>query len=174
MRCPFCGFEDQKVLESRVTREGDSIRRRRECLACGRRFTTFEEPEKPRLFVIKRNGSREEFSRDKVLDSMRLACRKRPVPTEALRTASARIEVDLFQEFDEEVPTQAIGEAVLMALLEIDTVAYIRFASVYKEFATVSDFKGIIESVAGARLLATEDSAASRDQSIERIKEGTR
>lgn len=153
MRCPFCGFEDQKVLESRVTREGDSIRRRRECLACGRRFTTFEEPEKPRLFVIKRNGSREEFSREKVLDSMRLACRKRPVSMEALREAGARIEVDLFQEFDEEVPTHAIGEAVLLALMEIDTVAYIRFASVYKEFATVSDFKRMIESVGSAKLV---------------------
>ena len=154
MRCPFCGFEDQKVLESRVTREGDSIRRRRECLACGRRFTTFEEPEKPRLFAIKRNGTREDFSRSKVLDSMRLACRKRPVSMETLREAAARIEVDLFQEFEEEVPTHAIGEAVLMALMQIDTVAYIRFASVYKEFATVSDFKRIIEAVGGAKLLA--------------------
>lgn len=151
MRCPYCGFEDQKVLESRASREGDSIRRRRECLSCGRRFTTFEEPEKPRMFVIKRDGSREEFDREKVFESMRLACRKRPVSTEALHSATARLECQLLQDLEDEVSTVSIGEAVLRELLEIDTVAYVRFASVYKEFATISDFTKIVESVQGKR-----------------------
>lgn len=147
MRCPFCGYIDQKVLDSRPAREGDAIRRRRECLGCGRRFTTFEEPERPRLFVVKRGGAREEFSRDKCLTSMLIACRKRPVPVEALREAVERIERDLFQEFEDEVPTKAIGERVMRELHDLDTVAYVRFASVYREFETVADFAGIVREV---------------------------
>src|SRR5436853_4257620 len=109
MKCPYCGFDDQKVLDSRPAREGEAIRRRRECLSCGRRFTTFEEPERPRLLVIKRGGAREEFSRDKCLSSMLIACRKRPVEIERLREAAERIERNLFLEFEDEVPTRAIG-----------------------------------------------------------------
>lgn len=147
MQCPYCGFIDQKVLESRSAREGDAIRRRRECLSCGRRFTTFETPERPRLFVVKRNGSRCDFSREKVLTSMLIACRKRRVPLEDIQDAVDRIERDLFQEFDTEVATAAIGERVLRELLEIDSVAYVRFASVYREFETMADFKAIIDKV---------------------------
>ena len=147
MQCPFCGYIDQKVLDSRPARDGEAIRRRRECMGCGRRFTTFEEPERPRLFVIKRGGSRQEFSRDKVLSSMQLACHKRPIHVEALRDASERVERDLFQEFEEEVPSTAIGQRVLQELQAIDTVAYIRFASVYREFNTIEDFKEIVDSV---------------------------
>ena len=153
MRCPFCGFIDQKVLESRAAREGEAIRRRRECLACGRRFTTFEEPEKPRLFVVKRDGTREEFDREKLVKSMRLACRKRPVTTDSLMAATGRIENNLIQEFEDEVQSVAVGEAVMRELLEIDTVAYIRFASVYKEFATVSDFTRMVESMQDRRVV---------------------
>ena len=147
MRCPFCGFIDQKVLDSRPAREGDAIRRRRECLGCGRRFTTFEGPERPRLFVIKRGGSREEFSRDKCLSSMLIACRKRPIPIDLLRDAVEHIERDLFQEFEDEVPTRAIGERVMRELQALDTVAYVRFASVYREFETVQDFARIVHEV---------------------------
>jgi transcriptional repressor NrdR len=147
MRCPFCGFIDQKVLDSRPAREGDSIRRRRECLGCGRRFTTFEEPERPRLFVIKRGGAREEFSREKCLNCMLIACRKRPVPVEALRSAVERIERDLFQEFEDEAPSRALGERVMHELANLDAVAYVRFASVYREFETVQDFRDIVEQV---------------------------
>jgi len=147
MHCPFCGYIDQRVLDSRPARDGEAIRRRRECIGCGRRFTTFEEPERPRLFVIKRGGSRQEFSRDKVLSSMVLACRKRPVDVETLRDASERVERDLFQEYDEEVPSNVIGRRVLKELREVDTVAYVRFASVYFEFNTVADFEEIISSV---------------------------
>ncbi len=147
MQCPFCGCVDQKVLDSRPARDGEAIRRRRECIRCGRRFTTFEEPERPRLFVIKRGGSRQEFSREKVLSSMLLASRKRPVKLEILREASERVERDLFLEFDDEVPSRAIGQRVLQELQEIDTVAYIRFASVYQEFETVADFERVISDV---------------------------
>ncbi len=147
MKCPFCGSEEQKVLDSRPARDGEAIRRRRECVGCNRRFTTFEEPERPRLFVEKRDGTREEFDRDKCLKSMLIACRKRNISVDILRASVERIERDLFQEFDEEVPTQAIGEKVLQALFAIDSVAYVRFASVYKEFNTITDFQSIIDSV---------------------------
>ncbi len=146
VQCPYCGYIDQKVLDSRPAREGDAIRRRRECLSCGRRFTTFEEPERPRLFVIKRGGGREEFSRDKVLNSMLLAGRKRQVSVETLQKAAEHIERDLFQSVDEEVSSSEIGERVLRQLLDIDVVAYIRFASVYRDFDTIADFRTIIDA----------------------------
>ena len=146
MHCPYCGHPEQKVLDSRPAREGEAIRRRRECESCGRRFTTFEEPEKPRLFVVKRDGSRVEFSREKVLAGMLVACHKRKVPVEVLREAAELIERDAFQEFVDEVPSTEIGERVIEALRKIDTVAYVRFASVYREFETVSDFREIVES----------------------------
>jgi transcriptional repressor NrdR len=148
MRCPFCGYVDQKVLDSRPALEGDSIRRRRECMRCNRRFTTFERAERPRLFVAKRDGSREEFSRDKCLNSMLIACRKRRVALEDLRDAVERIERDLYQDADQEVTTNCVGEAVLRELQAIDPVAYVRFASVYREFETLEDFQRIIDSVA--------------------------
>lgn len=147
MRCPYCGCDEQKVLDSRPARDGEAIRRRRECNDCGRRFTTFEEPERPRLFVIKRGGSREEFNRDKLINSMIVACRKRPVSVERLKRAAAVVERELFQEYEDEVPSTAIGERVMNELRRIDTVAYVRFASVYREFQTVSDFRSIVESV---------------------------
>lgn len=147
MKCPFCGFVDQKVLDSRPARDGEAIRRRRECIGCGRRFTTFEAPELPRLLVVKKRGDREEFSREKALSSMLTACGKRPVAFEIVRDAAERIERDLFQEFEDEVPSTEIGERVMQELMAIDSVAYIRFASVYKSFANVSDFREIVEAL---------------------------
>lgn len=147
MKCPFCGFEDQKVLDSRPARENEAIRRRRECIRCGRRFTTFEEPERPRLFVVKRDGTREEFNREKIMGSMVVACRKRPVPTDNLRAAAERVERYVYHEFEDETPSSAIGERVMHELANIDPVAYVRFASVYREFESVSDFREIVESV---------------------------
>src|SRR4051794_39840898 len=126
MQCPFCGGVDQKVLDSRPCVDGEAIRRRRECLAGGRRFTTVERPERPRIFVIKRDGTRAEFSRDKVFDSMRIACRKRPVSVETIRTLSERIERDLYQDFEDEVTTKEIGARVMRELAPVDTVAYVR------------------------------------------------
>ena len=147
MRCPFCGHEDQKVLDSRPAREGDAIRRRRECLNCGRRFSTFEHPELPRLYAVKRDGTRQEFDRDKCMRSLLIACRKRPVPVEKLKAAVERVERDLFEEYETEVPTQAIGGRILQELKQIDPVAYVRFASVYLEFQTLTDFRDILDSL---------------------------
>ncbi len=145
MICPFCNHPDQKVLDSRDAREGQSIRRRRECIECGRRFTTFETYERPRLFVVKRDGTRQEFLGEKVLNSMILACGKRPVSVDVLRNTASKIEQDLVQEHDDEVPSTEVGERVMRALREIDTVAYVRFASVYQEFESLSDFSTILK-----------------------------
>ena len=147
VHCPYCGFDDQKVLDSRPARDGDAIRRRRECLSCERRFTTFEEPERPQLFVVKRGGGREEFRREKVLNSMLIASRKRPVAIDGLRAAAERVERDLFQDFEDEVRSIAIGDRVMRELFDLDEVAYVRFASVYQEFDTISDFRQIVERV---------------------------
>ena len=151
MRCPFCGFPDQKVLDSRPGIDGETIRRRRECNACSRRFTTFERSERPRLFVVKRDGSRQEFVKDKCLHSMLIACRKRRVAIEDLKDAVDTIERELFQEVDDEVASSIIGDKVMVALRDIDTVAYVRFSSVYREFETVSDFQEILDTVSGRK-----------------------
>lgn len=144
MQCPYCRSEDQKVLESRPAREGAAIRRRRECIGCGRRFTTFEEPEQIRLFVVKRGGSREPYDEDKVLKSMAIACRKRHVSAIDLQDAAYRVTRSLLNLMEDEITSVQIGEAVLRELKEIDIVAYVRFASVYREFESVSDFEAII------------------------------
>jgi|SRR5579862_2291444 len=154
MRCPFCGNADQKVLDSRPGADGESIRRRRECMACSRRFTTLERFERSRLFAVKRDGSREEFDRGKVFESMRVACGKRPVSVDTLRDAANRIERDLFQEFEDEVPTREIGNRVMKELASIDSVGYVRFASVYKEFETVDDFAEMVGQVQREKALA--------------------
>lgn len=147
MKCPYCGHEDQKVLDSRPAREGEAIRRRRECLRCERRFTTFEEPERPRLHVVKRDGTREEFNREKILTSMLIACGKRPVAVDAVREAAELIEFDLYQEFEDEVRSREIGDRVLRALLLLDAVAYLRFASVYLSFDGLEDFVEMVETL---------------------------
>jgi transcriptional repressor NrdR len=154
MHCPFCGYHDQKVLDSRPGTDGESIRRRRECFGCGRRFTTFERFERPRLFAIKRDGSREEFDRGKIFESMRIACGKRPVSTDDLRAATARVERDLYQEFEDEVTTQEIGERVMRELSTVDSVGYVRFASVYRQFESVAEFAEMVESVQREEALA--------------------
>jgi len=128
------------VLDSRPARGGRAIRRRRECVACGRRFTTFEAPEQPRLFVIKRGGGREEFSREKVLAGMMLACRKRPVSQEALVSAAEEIERRLMDSGSLEVSSEEIGELVMQRLQRLDPVAHVRFASVYREFQGLEEF----------------------------------
>lgn len=147
MTCPYCGYDDLRVLDSRPSQDGESIRRRRECLRCARRVTTVERAEKPRLFVVKRDRSREEFNPEKVFESMRIACRKRPVSTDCLRLAVGRIERDLFQEFESEVSSKEIGGRVMRELATIDTVAYVRFVSVYEEFETLADFGSLVERV---------------------------
>ena len=147
MICPYCGHPDQKVLESRVARDSSAIRRRRECLACEQRFTTYEEVEKTLTYVVKRDGSREEFKPEKLLRSMMLASRKRGVEIELLQEAVKRIEAKLAASGKPEVTSREIGDKILEELLNLDSVAYVRFASVYKEFETLADFERIIASV---------------------------
>lgn len=145
MKCPYCGWPEQKVLESRPARDGLAIRRRRQCMSCGRRFNTFEGAERPRLFVVKRDGGREEFAPTKLLRGLETACHKRSVPHEALAEAVARIERALMDEYEDEAPSSAIGELALQALHRLDAVAFVRFASVYREFETPQQFTEIVD-----------------------------
>ena len=132
------------MLDSRPVLEVDAIRRRRECGGCGRRFTTFERSERPRLYVVKRDGRRQEFDREKLAESMRLAARKRPVSTFDLKAAADRIERDLLNELVEEVPSREVGARAQKALQGLDPVAFVRYASVYQEFDCLSDFAHVV------------------------------
>ncbi|HEX5221991.1 MAG TPA: transcriptional regulator NrdR [Verrucomicrobiae bacterium] len=140
MRCPKCGCQDDKVVDSRASREGATIRRRRECIACGHRFTTYEEVERTGLMILKRDGRREEFSKDKLLSGIRKACQKRPVSPKAIEDLVQRIADTVSTKFEDEVPAEFIGKQVMDGLREIDEVAYVRFASVYRRFQEATDF----------------------------------
>ena len=148
MFCPFCGDPDTQVLDTRVPEEGDSIRRRRRCIRCDRRFTTFERPEIAMPVVVKKNGSRADFDRTKLSFSLHLAIRKRPVSAEAIDAAIERIEDKLMSSGDREVPSERIGELVMRELKKIDKIAYIRFASVYRSFEDIDEFADVIREVA--------------------------
>lgn len=140
MKCPFCGHPESKVVDSRPSDEGSSIRRRRECLECHRRFTTYETMESLPLVVIKKDGSRQTFDRDKLLGSMLKSCEKRSVPLAKLEEVAGEIEQTLQNEMEREVSSAMIGELVMKALKEVDEVAYVRFASVYRQFKDISTF----------------------------------
>lgn len=141
MRCPKCGCLDDKVIDSRSSREGATIRRRRECLKCGHRFTTYEEVEKPAtLMVLKRDGRHEEFSREKLLGSLQRACQKRSVSPQQLEELTERIYTDLINSHEREVSYREIGERVMNGLRGLDKVAYIRYASIYRRFEEADEF----------------------------------
>ena len=140
MNCPFCEHGETKVVDSRVAGKG-AIRRRRECLLCAQRFTTFERTEETPLFVIKKDGSRQPFDRAKLMAGLVRACTKRPVSAAELERAAAAIEYGLRNGVREEVPTQAIGDEALAVLHELDRVAYVRFASIYRDFQDVEEFE---------------------------------
>lgn len=140
MRCTKCGCEEDKVIDSRASREGSTIRRRRECLACGHRFTTYEQIEQEGLMIVKRDGRMEMFSRDKLLSGIRKACQKRPISAKVMEELADRIADEISQKFDTELPSMAVGERVMEGLKKIDPVAYVRFASVYRRFQEVTDF----------------------------------
>ena len=140
MKCPFCGNLESKVVDSRPSDEGASIRRRRECLECHKRFTTYETMESLPLVVIKKDGSRQTFDRDKLLGSMLKACEKRSVPLSKLEEIAQEIEQSLQNDMEREVSSAVIGEMVMQKLKEVDEVAYVRFASVYREFSDVDSF----------------------------------
>jgi len=140
MRCPYCNFNGTRVLDSRPIHDGKSIRRRRECDSCGRRFNTFEEVEETPILVIKKDGSREEFSREKMLRGIIRACEKRPVPLEKLENMVSDIERELRNELQSEVESRMIGEKIMEKLYHIDEISYVRFASVYRQFKDINVF----------------------------------
>ncbi|MFM1851467.1 MAG: hypothetical protein RIS54_1151 [Verrucomicrobiota bacterium] len=147
MRCPKCTSIEDKVIDSRISREGSSIRRRRECLECGHRFSTTESLVRDGLVVIKRDGRREEFDREKLIHAVRAACHKRPIDIEQMTMVVDDVVDVLEAQFENEIPSSAIGENVMQRLRAIDQVAYVRFASVYKEFRDVSEFMSEISSL---------------------------
>ena len=140
MKCPYCGYKESKVVDSRPAEEGSSIRRRRECLSCEKRFTTYETVESLPMVVIKKDGSRQSFDRSKRLRGMIRACEKRPVSFDELERISEEIEQNLQNSLEREVSTEAIGEQVMDKLRSVDEVAYVRFASVYRQFKDIDTF----------------------------------
>lgn len=149
MKCPFCAYTESKVIDSRPSDDGDRIRRRRECLSCGNRFTTYEIIETTPLMVIKRDCSRQPFSRDKLLKGLLRACEKRPVSYETLEHLVEQIERTLMNSFVKEVSSQEIGELTLQKLKDIDLVAYVRFASVYRDFKDLDSFLSELKNLQG-------------------------
>ncbi|MBP5200195.1 MAG: transcriptional repressor NrdR [Schwartzia sp.] len=151
MRCPYCKQLDSRVIDSRAADDGNSIRRRRECTSCGRRFTTYEVVEKMPLMVIKNDGRRVVFDKDKLLNGLIRSCEKRNIPTERVVALADEIERELRNTMEREVTTKAIGELVMEKLKSFDEVAYIRFASVYRKFADISMFKEELEELLRSR-----------------------
>ncbi len=145
MRCPFCQHLDNKVIDSRLARDGDVIRRRRECLRCEKRFTTYERIEEVMPQVVKKDGRREPFDRRKIVAGIQRACEKRPVSADAIEEVVRRIEAECQESGDREIPSSWIGERVMAALKELDEVAYVRFASVYRRFQDLNDFMEELE-----------------------------
>jgi transcriptional repressor NrdR len=149
MRCPFCGEPDSKVLDSRPAEGGSAIRRRRECGRCGRRFTTYERVEEQPLFVVKRDGRRERFDRQKILTGLVKACEKRPISLATLENLAEEVEREVRNTLLEEVPSTKIGDLVIEKLRALDEVAYVRFASVYRRFRDLGSFREELESLLG-------------------------
>jgi transcriptional repressor NrdR len=151
MRCPKCGCQEDKVIDSRASREGATIRRRRECTRCTHRFTTYEEVEHQGLMVLKRDGRREEFSREKLLAGLKKACQKRPVSLKAMDDMVDHIVAVVTEKFESEVPGEFIGKLVMDGLRELDEVAYVRFASVYRRFQEATDFVFEVQKLEAAK-----------------------
>lgn len=151
MRCPFCGHDETKVVDSRTSESQDAIRRRRECLSCGERFTTYERREEMPLMVVKKDGALEPFDRVKLLRGLLVATAKRDVSTERLEELIDDIESQLHNEFRYEVESSQLGDMILRRLLEVDKVAYVRFASVYKEFQDLDEFTSELKGLSGRK-----------------------
>ncbi len=147
MQCPYCGNVKDKVVNSRLCQNGESVRRRRECLSCRRRFTTFEVIEKIPLMVIKRDGKRETFDPQKILNGILKACEKRPVALQDIEKIVDFVEKTLYNEMDKEVSSLKIGEMILKRLRDLDEIAYVRFASVYRQFRDVSEFSDELKAL---------------------------
>jgi transcriptional repressor NrdR len=151
MHCPYCAHVDTQVLDTRISEDGASIRRRRRCASCDRRFTTYERAEVALPVVVKKNGSRADYDRGKLSFSLHLALRKRPVSAEAIDAAIVRIEDKLMSSGDKEVPSDRVGELVMRELRKLDKIAYVRFASVYRSFEDVDEFADVIREVAAKK-----------------------
>ena len=149
MRCPKCEGKENRVIDSREVRNGDSIRRRRACIDCGHRFTTYEEIQRAQLHVVKRDERREELSRDKLIKSLQIACRKRHISVEQIERISDAIIMEAESEYEKEVPSMALGQKVMTALGKLDEVAYIRYASVYRRFRDAGQFMNEVERLIG-------------------------
>ncbi|QPJ63398.1 MAG: transcriptional repressor NrdR [Candidatus Nitronauta litoralis] len=147
MRCPKCENVENKVIDSRMNTNGEVIRRRRECLACSERFTTYERLERTQIFVVKKDGRREEFDRNKILDGIQKACQKRPVSLESIEELVDRIEKNLQDSGNKEISAMTVGESVVRELAQLDGVAYVRFASVYREFKDVNEFMSELKDI---------------------------
>jgi transcriptional repressor NrdR len=150
MNCPYCGYHDSKVIDSRGVNGG--IRRRRQCLGCSSRFTTYERVQAASLFVVKKDGRREEFSRDKLLGGIRKACEKRPLPIGSVDKLASDIEAELYRLGKAEIPSTVIGDMVMEGLRNLDHVAYIRFASVYREFADITTLKQAVDTLVSSEV----------------------
>jgi transcriptional repressor NrdR len=151
MRCPFCQHPDSKVVDSRDSGDGGTIRRRRECLDCERRFTTYERIDAVMPMVVKKDGRREPFERDKVLAGLHKACEKRPVPADTIEEVATEVERNVQEAGTREVPSTVVGEAIMDRLKVLDDVAYVRFASVYKSFRDIDEFMKALESIVKER-----------------------
>lgn len=149
MKCPFCGFADTKVIDSRLGKEGNNIRRRRECFDCERRFTTYERIEETLPLVVKKDGRREAFDRQKIIAGMQRACEKRPVSIATIEKMVDRLELSLQESGEKEIESSRIGEAVMEALHDLDEVAYVRFASVYRQFKDINEFMSELKDLLG-------------------------
>lgn len=155
MKCPACGYGEDKVIDSRSTKEGMVTRRRRECLQCGHRYTTYEYIEPAQMVVVKKDGRRQEFDRRRILEGIIKACEKRPIPRERIEEVTDAIVTELQSEFRTEIPSAEIGEKVMKHLRDVDEVAYVRFASVYRHFEDITEFmhelRTLIREAKGAR-----------------------
>jgi transcriptional repressor NrdR len=148
MRCPYCGYLEDRVVDSRETQDGQTTRRRRECLGCSRRFTTYERIEEVLPQVVKKDGRREGFDRRKILEGVAIACQKRPIPADQIEALVAAVEREVQELGEREIRTTVIGEAVMRRLRRLDEVAYVRFASVYRAFRDVGEFMTELEGLA--------------------------
>ena len=162
MKCPYCGYAESKVIDSRPAEEGSTIRRRRECLACRKRFTTYEIIERLPLVVVKRDGSRQSFDRVKVINGLVRACEKRPVSLNQLEAIADEIENELQGALEREVSTSEIGEMVMVRLKDLDEVAYVRFASVYRQFKDIHTFMEELTKLLGDKAQADQSSFGER------------
>lgn len=147
MKCPYCNKEEDRVLDSRVIRDGEAVRRRRECLSCKKRFTTYEYVERSPLMIIKNDGQREEYDRDKLMAGITLAVKKRPVSRATIEKIVADIENEIADEYKLEIESKELGERVLAKLIDIDQVAYVRFASVYHAFQNINEFAQALQGI---------------------------